>query len=71
MRFVLVLAVALAIVVSGAAVIVGGGGKIASPQRAGAGLPLAPVLDLRLHTPSDTRFAATFGRSVWKIDVGR
>jgi photosystem II stability/assembly factor-like uncharacterized protein len=37
----------------------------------GAGLPLSPVLDLRLHTPSHTLFAATFGRSVWKVDGGR
>ena len=35
----------------------------------GAGLPLAPVLDLRLHEPSGTLFAGTFGRSVWKVGV--
>jgi photosystem II stability/assembly factor-like uncharacterized protein len=35
----------------------------------GAGLPLVPVLDLRLHEPSGTLFAGTFGRSVWKVGV--
>jgi hypothetical protein len=34
---------------------------------AGTGLPLAPVLDLRLHAPSDTLFAGTFGRSAWSL----
>jgi photosystem II stability/assembly factor-like uncharacterized protein len=33
----------------------------------GSGLPLVPVLDLRLHEPSDTLYAGTFGRSVWKV----
>jgi photosystem II stability/assembly factor-like uncharacterized protein len=33
----------------------------------GRGLPLVPVLDIRLHEPSDTLFAGTFGRSVWKV----
>jgi hypothetical protein len=35
----------------------------------GLGLPLAPVLDLRLHAPSDTLFAGTFGRSAWEIGL--
>ena len=35
----------------------------------GAGLPLVPVLDLRLHEPSGALFAGTFGRSVWKVGV--
>jgi hypothetical protein len=25
------------------------------------------VLDLRLHAPSDTLFAGTFGRSAWNL----
>ena len=33
------------------------------------GLPLVPVLDVRLHEPSDTLFAGTFGRSVWKVGI--
>ena len=32
-------------------------------------LPLVPVLDMRLHAPSDTLFTNTFGRSMWKIDL--
>jgi photosystem II stability/assembly factor-like uncharacterized protein len=36
----------------------------------GRGLPLAPVLDLRLHEPSSTLYAGTFGRSVWAMDTG-
>jgi hypothetical protein len=35
----------------------------------GSGLPLVPVLDLRLHGPSDTLFAGTFGRSVWAVGL--
>lgn len=35
----------------------------------GTGLPLAPVLDLRLHSPSDTLFAGTFGRSAWSVSL--
>ena len=38
-------------------------------RRSGDGLPLAPVLDLRLHEPSDTLYAGTFGRSVWKVGL--
>jgi hypothetical protein len=33
------------------------------------GLPLAPVLDIRLHSPSDTLYVSTFGRSTWKISL--
>jgi photosystem II stability/assembly factor-like uncharacterized protein len=35
----------------------------------GTGPPLAPVLDLRLHAPTDTLFAGTFGRSVWTVGL--
>jgi photosystem II stability/assembly factor-like uncharacterized protein len=35
----------------------------------GNGLPLVPVLDLRLHAPSGQLFAGTFGRSVWKVGL--
>jgi len=35
----------------------------------GRSLPLVPVLDLRLHAPSATLFAGTFGRSVWRIGL--
>lgn len=35
----------------------------------GEGLPLAPVLDLRLHAPSDTLYTNTFGRSMWKLSL--
>jgi photosystem II stability/assembly factor-like uncharacterized protein len=35
----------------------------------GRGLPLAPVLDLRLHEPTQTLFAGTFGRSAWKVGL--
>ena len=35
----------------------------------GDGLPLVPVLDLRLHEPSAQLFAGTFGRSVWKVGL--
>jgi hypothetical protein len=27
------------------------------------------VLDLRLHAPTDTLFAGTFGRSVWTVGL--
>jgi photosystem II stability/assembly factor-like uncharacterized protein/transposase-like protein len=33
------------------------------------GLPLVPVLDIRLHSPSNTLYTSTFGRSMWKIDL--
>ena len=31
------------------------------------GLPLVPVLDIRLHGPTDTLYASTFGRSIFEI----
>jgi photosystem II stability/assembly factor-like uncharacterized protein len=33
----------------------------------GKSLPFAPVLDIRLHSPSGTLYASTFGRSIWRI----
>jgi photosystem II stability/assembly factor-like uncharacterized protein len=33
------------------------------------GMPLVPVLDIRLHSPTNTLYASTFGRSMWKIDL--
>jgi photosystem II stability/assembly factor-like uncharacterized protein len=39
-------------------------------KRVGEGLPLAPVFELR-HVPSTNElYAATFGRSMWKLDLG-
>ena len=35
----------------------------------GTGLPLARIHDLRLHAPSGTLFAATHGRSIWKVSL--
>jgi DNA-binding transcriptional ArsR family regulator len=35
----------------------------------GQALPLVPVLDIRLHSPSNTLYASTFGRGVFKIDL--
>lgn len=35
----------------------------------GTGLPLVPVLDLRLHGPSRQLAAATYGRSMYTIDL--
>lgn len=32
----------------------------------GSGLPLAPVNDIRYHAPSNTVYAATYGRGIWK-----
>lgn len=37
--------------------------------RIGKGLPDAPVLDLRLSGDDQTLFAATFGRSVWRLPL--
>jgi hypothetical protein len=36
-------------------------------SRLGTGLPLAPILDVQLSGDRHTIFAATFGRSVWKL----
>jgi hypothetical protein len=35
----------------------------------GTGLPLAAVLDIRLHQLSSTLVASTFGRSMWELDL--
>ena len=37
----------------------------------GHGLPKAPVNDIRYHQPTHTLYAATYGRSMWKIEVVR
>jgi photosystem II stability/assembly factor-like uncharacterized protein len=39
--------------------------------RLGRGLPRAPVLDIRVHEPSKTLHAATFGRGMWKVKLPR
>jgi photosystem II stability/assembly factor-like uncharacterized protein len=39
--------------------------------RVGRGLPNSPVLDVKLSGDDKTLFAATFGRSVWSIPIGR
>ena len=39
----------------------------ASWKPIGTGVPLAAVMDIRLHQPSASLFAATFGRGIWKI----
>lgn len=33
----------------------------------GRDLPLAPIHELRWHAPTNTLYAATFGRSAWKV----
>jgi hypothetical protein len=38
-------------------------------QVLGAALPPAPVTDLRIHYPSMTLLAATYGRSMYKYDL--
>ncbi len=38
-------------------------------QILGTGLPLAPITDLRLHYPTHTLVAATYGRSMYKFDL--
>ncbi|MCK5820449.1 MAG: T9SS type A sorting domain-containing protein [Bacteroidales bacterium] len=35
----------------------------------GLGMPNAPVLDLNIHRPTRTLVAATFGRSMWRINL--
>ena len=37
---------------------------------AGTALPRSPVTDLRLHAPTNTLYAATFGRGIYKLKVG-
>jgi photosystem II stability/assembly factor-like uncharacterized protein len=39
----------------------------ASWQLAGSGLPRAPVTDIRYHTPTNSLFAATYGRGIYKL----
>jgi hypothetical protein len=38
-------------------------------SRLGTGLPNAPILDVKLSGDGTTVFAATFGRSVWKLSL--
>ena len=35
----------------------------------GNGLPLAPIFELRYHQPTDTLYAATFGRGIYKVNA--
>lgn len=37
----------------------------------GTDLPNAPITDIRLHAPSQSLFAATFGRGIWKVSTCR
>jgi hypothetical protein len=37
----------------------------------GHGLPRAPVNDIRYHQPTNTLYAATYGRSIWSIQLDR
>ncbi|HEY3191057.1 MAG TPA: hypothetical protein VGJ70_26425, partial [Solirubrobacteraceae bacterium] len=37
--------------------------------KVGRDLPLAPVFELRYHAPTDTLYAATFGRSIWRLPL--
>lgn len=39
-------------------------------QVLGAGLPPVVVTDLYLHSPTETLVAATYGRSMWSVNVG-
>ncbi len=36
----------------------------------GQGLPQVPVTDLRVHVPSATLYASTFGRGIWQLPLG-
>jgi len=36
----------------------------------GTGIPIVPVFDLTIHNPSRTLLAATYGRSMYKYDLG-
>jgi hypothetical protein len=38
-------------------------------SRLGSGLPLAPIMDVKLSGDGHTILAATFGRSVWKLSL--
>jgi len=35
----------------------------------GTGLPRVPVMDFRIHEPTRTIYAATFGRGMWKVQL--
>jgi photosystem II stability/assembly factor-like uncharacterized protein len=35
----------------------------------GSGLPAAPVNDIRFHAPTRTLYAATYGRSIWSVQL--
>jgi hypothetical protein len=37
----------------------------------GSGLPAAPVNDIRYHAPTNTLYAATYGRSIWSLRLDR
>jgi hypothetical protein len=40
-------------------------------RQLGSGLPAAPVNDIRYHQPTNTLYAATYGRSIWKLQLDR
>ena len=40
-------------------------------QSAGTGLPLVPIMDLVLHNGTRTLVAATYGRSMWTMDLNQ
>lgn len=40
-------------------------------RQLGSGLPAAPVNDLRYHQPTNTLYAATYRRSIWKLQLDR
>jgi hypothetical protein len=40
-------------------------------RQLGSGLPAAPVNDIRYHQPTNTLYAATYGRSIWKVQLDR
>jgi photosystem II stability/assembly factor-like uncharacterized protein len=48
-----------------------GQGSKAKWRQLGRGLPSAPVNDIRYHQPTSTLYAATYGRSIWSIQVDR
>lgn len=39
-------------------------------QLMGTGMPMVPVLDLTLHNPTRSLLAGTFGRSMYRIEIG-
>jgi photosystem II stability/assembly factor-like uncharacterized protein len=62
-------------VIGGSVVVAGDFGVFATRDggahwlKVGRDLPLAPVFELRYHAPTDTLYAATFGRSIWKLGL--